>query len=615
MAEGFGRDWGYVRVGAYICVYAIVLIGGALLIGHVSRVSSGGGEVLNETANQALIGTVRPELAQASPRESIPPVEDGAVATSNASTESEQFSSPASLVGVLSATPEVDSSQPAIQTHKAAAGRDGLKLSHNDSQGHLGGELRQPTAGESHASQESLASGTDEEHVAEEALPELRSISGRVLDPHGEAVADIELLLRPHRLSGELNQETQLFTVSDDYGYYQFEDASDGEYIVSAAAQAGYERARIAVRAGVDFANLTLMPIEWDLRVEGMVTDANGAPIPRAKVLVGTARTNLAFTDATGKYELFVHGVAQREQMFVEFTRDGFKPQKALLHALGRESASVRLDASLEQMRESVGVSGFITNTLGEPVRNVSVGMYSRTIGRRYSAQTNATGLFQLDDVGTANDYVLNVYPRVDYKDYERSGVHVAKGSNSLSIELEPRDARASLSGEIVNGYGDPVSGLTLALISDQARNQRLTVTSGAAGDFVLNDVPSGKLSFQSTSTPQFKVSGIALDNGESEHVLLTLDLGEHEMRGVIVDEHDYAVPVRDVFLTWIHTENGVRSWSSRKTSADAAGEFSFSGLGPGMHTLLIRAPGFKPAQIKHDVEGNDELRIVLKTG
>ena len=85
----------------------------------------------------------------------------------------------------------------------------------------------------------------------------------------------------------------------------------------------------------------------------------------------------------------------------------------------------------------------------------------------------------------------------------------------------------------------------------------------------------------------------------------MVLDLGSLELRGRVTNRSGRPLAAPKVNLAWWHRENGVRSFSAQNTAADANGDFSFTGLGPGPHTLRVNMPGYGTAKIELDVGVN----------
>lgn len=68
----------------------------------------------------------------------------------------------------------------------------------------------------------------------------------------------------------------------------------------------------------------------------------------------------------------------------------------------------------------------------------------------------------------------------------------------------------------------------------------------------------------------------------------------------------------RTITLAWWHNEEGVRSFSSRQTPANGNGDFVFTGIGSGLHTLRVTKPGFSAAGIELSV-GLDNGEFVVQ--
>ena len=119
---------------------------------------------------------------------------------------------------------------------------------------------------------------------------------------------------------------------------------------------------------------------------------------------------------------------------------------------------------------------------------------------------------------------------------------------------------------------------------------------------------------FRTQSFPSFNIEGARVAPGNGTEVSLVLDVGEHELYGRVQDGDGTSIPGADVFLYWTHTADDVRSQSTRRAIADESGFFQFIGLGPGSHTVSVTAPGFRTAQLRHDVSGlADEVVVRLE--
>ncbi len=67
-----------------------------------------------------------------------------------------------------------------------------------------------------------------------------------------------------------------------------------------------------------------------------------------------------------------------------------------------------------------------------------------------------------------------------------------------------------------------------------------------------------------------------------------------------------------EVSLVWSHEDNGVTSHAVRNSISDASGNFRFSQLGPGTHTLNVTATGFQGRHIEQELAMGAEVKIEL---
>ena len=81
----------------------------------------------------------------------------------------------------------------------------------------------------------------------------------------------------------------------------------------------------------------------------------------------------------------------------------------------------------------------------------------------------------------------------------------------------------------------------------------------------------------------------------------VVLDWGDHEIRGLVLDRFGHPVPASRILLKWSHETDGISSVSTRRTAADAHGNFQFSQIGPGTHSLMVDADGFETVSLDHD--------------
>lgn len=448
--------------------------------------------------------------------------------------------------------------------------------------------------------------------LADNELGEL-SISGWVRTEMGDPAQAIEvssLLKRSfadQRSKPSIPNPSRLTVQTDANGAFQFGKVSDGEYEVRVDANGYYESARKLVRAGADSVLLVVQEtLSREVYLYGFVDGADGNFLPGVKVVpTGIRTTKTTYTDAAGNYSMYLPVSGKSRTYTLRFTLDGYR-ERLLPLQIGKtnEAESFQLNAQLEPIGELTTVAGSIMSTNGTPVHGAIVQMSSPVHRRSYRAVSDRSGQFLLSDIEVAEGYRFWVRSE-GYRDYLQEGVTVNHARQRLPVTLEPLDNR-TLAGRMVDSTGKPIPGFTLWVRSTQAAtSQALQVTSNQAGMFSIDNVPEGAVNLLSQSTPLVTVSGTGLASGTDQEVKVTLDTGSYHVSGQVMDFHGEPMPGARAMLLWSHNENGIHSQSKRETAADANGLLRFSHLGPGVHTLIVEAPGYRSARIEHNVEMN----------
>jgi hypothetical protein len=148
----------------------------------------------------------------------------------------------------------------------------------------------------------------------------------------------------------------------------------------------------------------------------------------------------------------------------------------------------------------------------------------------------------------------------------------------------------------MIDSDGAAMGGFSMTLRSNKSQSNYIEVTGDEGGYFTLENAPAGNLVFATRSQPQFNVSGITLEAGGSADVELVIDWGDNEFSGRVRDDSRRPVTGANVQLSGQYDGRGVRSNSLRRTTTDSEGNFRFSELGGGMHTLTVRMNGFETA-------------------
>jgi hypothetical protein len=267
---------------------------------------------------------------------------------------------------------------------------------------------------------------------------------------------------------------------------------------------------------------------------------------------------------------------------------------------------------------ENNTLSGWVGTEFGEYIAGETVVLYSPSQKSRYSIVTDISGEFKFIDIKPGWDYVLKVSPQGMFKRYTKSQIKLRSVQELHNIILESIP-RGILIGRIVDPYDRPVSNIGLSVTTVEKDSWTTKVITDANGTFSVTEFPIGRFKVAIKGQQTLRATGLKFDPDIGVPVILTIDLGPYNLGGNIYDESGRIFDGADIYLSWALHENGVRIRSTRKVSANASGEFRFTGLGPGNHELVVtawRGDTFKQTVRRTVNVGVDsgELIIVLNT-
>ncbi len=237
----------------------------------------------------------------------------------------------------------------------------------------------------------------------------------------------------------------------------------------------------------------------------------------------------------------------------------------------------------------NISLSGWVGTDFGEYIAGETVILYSPSQKARYSIVTGNSGDYKFVDIKPGWDYVLKVSPRGMFDSYTKSQIKLRSDQEIHNIILEPIPV-GILIGRIVDPYDRPVTNLELSVTTVEKEYSTTRVLTDANGTFTVSEFPRGKFKVTIKGPQIVRASGLEFDPDTAMPVILTIDLGPYNLRGSIYDESGQTFDGAEVYLNWALHEKGVRTRSTRKVSANASGEFKFTGLGPGNHELVVTA-------------------------
>jgi hypothetical protein len=428
-------------------------------------------------------------------------------------------------------------------------------------------------------------------------------ISGHVLSSEGAGLAGVNIMASPKRIFGQsISRENSLryWTVTDSLGAYSLEGLPDGEYLIRSTNQDDYPSARINARAGVDFADLVVSRNRTMLAT-GQVVSAEGWPMEGVVVLPILSGQPSVVTDDDGRFRLPVALKPDTNSFSLSFRRSGYHEKTAKINFQHVSiSDVVTVDVLMNPVESWTSVVGTVQSDTGDALAGRMVELKPTAKQQAYRAVTDSEGRYNFPAVEAPAEYRLIVLGGAGHKDHQRS-VHVTRNMGELDVVTQAFEFGA-VSGRLVNPDGVPVPDFELVLRNAASYGPNTLVSTDRLGNFDIPAAPAGAFVVASQSNPAILVQGLQLEPGEKLHLELVLDWGEHEIHGVVTDANGNPVPASRVVLQWSNETDGITTRATRRTASDMQGNFAFSNLGPGPHSLKIDAPGFLGVDIDHDL-------------
>ncbi len=434
------------------------------------------------------------------------------------------------------------------------------------------------------------------------------ALAGRVVDAHGQPLAEVTVAVEARELSlfpESLEQHLAYSGVSartDSDGGFSFPAVPAARDARIGVSHLGYHPHDAPVPQAGDLSMQVVLRRAWPDRLRGVVVDQNGAAVEGAEVVWGRARTH---SDSAGHFEcdwptrresqLRMVAVAPGHQPFV---RDY---SRAIWEEEGRPE---RLRVALGG--EPLAISGTVRHADGRAATGFFVAL--RDGAMIYGRQPDATAeqlAAGLGDVKPIEAFPLHADGRFEVRGLRPQSYRLTAWDprTLLAISTEPIEAgrrgvdivipsdamRESLRGRVLSRSGQPLAGVTVSPVlqllpgmGGQARVERSVVTD-AEGRFALADVPRrGQCWIGLTGDPVIGIFHEVESFADQEEVELRADArcrirfleGAGSVRAdalVVHDAEDRLVPM------WIMTEGDMVPKNWLPLEGKPSGEFAIS--------------------------------------
>ena len=333
------------------------------------------------------------------------------------------------------------------------------------------------------------------------------------------------------------------------------------------------------VRPG-DSPPVDLQPyVYWlDARVLGRVVDAEGAPIPAARVL---SHLSEAVTGSDGRYSLPMDSTYPVPS--VRVVADGFAEGAMAIGAL-RPGDVLAGDLVL---RADFAVEGRVIDETGDPVPGAIVCTYPR---ERNQTSTDEEGRFRLGqlDPGKKRTRVSALL-----QGYVTASVRIGPEDAATPMELV-LDRGSSVAGRVVTRDGRPVPGATVSVGHYPASSGPLSTRTDETGSFSVDVVPSGSQSVwalrEGYAAGQAHVelpeSGTQVDG-----LQILLEPGQR-VAGVVLDEDGDPLRGAQIVPESAGSIRGMSAFVGPSTTSGEDGRFQLEALREDRVVLRVWAEG-----------------------
>lgn len=313
-------------------------------------------------------------------------------------------------------------------------------------------------------------------------------------------------------------------------------------------------------------------------------------------------------TDASGRFAL--EGLTPGEIVF-QVRADGYEPRDERLSIGSGPTSGVEI-----RLTKGVRLEGRVVDGAGRPVAGATIfaAAYRLREGdRRLAGRAGSDGAFVV--TAPAGHVILEAVDAAGGTG-RSSVLGVPPGGSMEGIEIVIAES-ASLTGNVIDAAGEPLPGARVYAAAGE-----LTfggVVTGGDGTFTLGSIPPGPIQVVAVSGgARARVGPFEILEGETAHV--TLQLGAHELRGLVVDAGGRPLPGASVAI-W--PEGGPRTLASALV-ADGRGAFAASGLPGGplrveasFEALRGERRGVVPSdgEVTVTLAGGELVGLVLREG
>jgi len=429
------------------------------------------------------------------------------------------------------------------------------------------------------------------------------SISGTVVDPKGQPVADATVVAR------SLEMTAEKLTGPD--GMFTIDHLAAARFNVTAHTPSGFGAASGDVAVSLGKQSTVKIQLVAAARLSGAVM-LGDKPCPAPRVDVRDPRTQLerSMIDDGNAGRVHIDGLLPGEYVVHPKCPGGYESPAPYARVVVTEKDQ---DGLVWRVNPGAILHGRVTNETGAPVADVEVEAKGEWIE---NTRTDDDGKYELAGLH-AGDYKVTA-TALDGGHTEDKITLAQAEAKLLDLRVQ---ASARIAGTLVDATGRPVSGLEIR--ADPQEHERKQGTSlsapsvSATGAFDIPVQPGAYHVYAAVdwSHPIAPGVDVTVAAGQRVDVQIKVPAQDGVIKGKVVDAS--GAPVTDAVVTasvpsGFFDEGFTLGWNEHPALTAADGTFKLTGLGPGAYTVKASRPGAPIASQKGVAPGSTVTLTII---
>ncbi len=434
-------------------------------------------------------------------------------------------------------------------------------------------------------------------------IEQFGSISGRVLDPKGDGVTDVNIIAINESISSNSSNQWHSQIVKKPNGEFTFTELTPGTYKLeidphfNSPASNKYvtpEPLRVDLPPGLDLTNQDLVFTEGDI-IEGTVTDLEDYPLEGADIYARSWRTENSInknttTDSQGKFR--IEGIPPDAQIeWLAASKTGYERDY-------RRDITIYDGPQHFKLRPFMGIIILAVDQATNPITHYRYNFFIERWGEQYERHGDSNIVVQSTDGKTYIENIDSGTYRLEVSELDNEGNPTGRvGLKTFELvgELSEETIEVTLSegitltGTVIDETDTPVQNARVILdpVLSQSGNNQLpesfeneTVTD-SSGHFEFQHVAPGQHQlFAQTAERQAPHPTIfeILENTEQKPIIIKI-ISPAKLFGTIIGENGTPISGLQIELSY-YDPSAQKSYQPQITDSEGKYEFNIDLVG-----------------------------------